>query len=93
MQILLRKNDIFHLDWRDMMTGYGSTWTYNYDAFGERVRKYEGSYRYYLTSGMNILEEYNSDQSLDVIHIYNGNERIAVIVPGDDIYPVEYKDL
>lgn len=75
-------------DWRNLMTGYGSTWTYTYDAFGERVRKYEGSYRYYLTSGMNILEEYNNSQSLDAVHIYNGYMRLATLIPGDDIYYV-----
>jgi len=37
---------------------------------------------------MNILEEYNDDQSLDAIHIYNGNMRLATIIPGDDIYYV-----
>jgi len=73
-------------DWRNMMTGYGAN-TYTYDAFGERVRKYENSqYHYYITSGMNILEEYNHDQSLAVMHIYNGIERIASIIPGDDMY-------
>jgi len=75
-------------DWRNLMTGYGSTWTYTYDAFGERVRKYEGSYRYYLTSGMNILEEYNNSQSVDAVHIYNGNMQLATLIPGNDIYYV-----
>jgi len=73
-------------DWRNQLIQQGTSY-YVYDAFGQRVRKYESSqYRYYVTSGANVLEEYNHSQSLNAVHIYNGTSRLATIIPGDDIY-------
>ena len=64
-------------------------YTVIYDAFGQRIRKYESSqYRYYITSGANVLEEYNHSQVLNAAHIYNGTSRLATIISGDDIYYV-----
>jgi len=75
-------------DWRGMMTGY-SNYTYEYDAFGQRVKKVEGSNtRYYVTSGPRVFAEYDGSQTLRMEHIYGRDGRLATLKPGDDLYYV-----
>ena len=84
-------------NWRNEIVQYQVSGDYpryfNYDAFGQRVKNEQyTSIRYYITSGQNVLEEYatntGSNPTLNILHIYAGSQRIASIVPGNDIYYV-----
>jgi RHS repeat-associated protein len=73
------------------MTCFGSN-TYAYDAFGQRIRKSEnGDSTYYITSGMQILSEYNSDDELMSEYIYANGRRICAYQP-DQGYLWYYTD-
>ena len=64
------------------MTGYGTN-SYSYDSFNQRVYKNENSVdTYYLTSGPNILAEYDDSDDLLAEYIYSGGQRIAKVDPG-----------
>jgi len=59
----------------------------SYDSFGQRVkREFYIECVYYITSGQNVLEEYNKKQELEALHIYNGISRIATIKGGNIYY-------
>jgi RHS repeat-associated protein len=74
------------------MITYGSN-TYIYDAFDQRIRKTEnGAKTYYITSGMDVLEEYGTDDTTPTaIYIYGLDGMIAKIDPDTGYYWI-YKD-
>ena len=81
---------VVEYNWRGQMVRYASVYDYNfsYDSFGQRVkRECYGDCVYYITSGQNVLEEYNEDQELEAVHIYNGIVRVATI-KGEKVYYV-----
>ncbi|MBO8131425.1 MAG: DNRLRE domain-containing protein [Candidatus Marinimicrobia bacterium] len=76
-------------NWRGQMVRYVLGYNINssYDSFGQRVkREFYIECVYYITSGQNVLEEYNKKQELEALHIYNGISRIATIKGGNIYY-------
>jgi len=80
---------VVEYNWRGQMVRYASVYDYNfsYDSFGQRVkRECYGDCVYYITSGQDVLEEYNENQELEAVHIYNGISRVATIKGGNIYY-------